>query len=176
MAEITTIARPYAKAVFQTAEASNTFDEWSSFLELWSQVAEDERIRKLFHDPKVKPKQLIALFGSTKALNEHAKRFLTMLSKAKRWEALPEISRMYKELLAERNQTLRVEVSAAEELTEDQKDRVRSALSRRFDRDVVLDINIDKSLIAGAHIKVGDKVWDATLRRRLTRFREKLLG
>lgn len=176
MAEYSTIARPYAKAVFQVAEASNTFDEWSSSLAVWSQLAEDKQVRKLFHDPRVKPEQLIALFEAAQSTNDHGKRFLSMLSGAKRFEALPEMKRIYDELVADRRQLLKAEVFVAEDMSKEQQDSLRSALGKRFDRDVELDIKIDKQLIAGARIRVGDQVWDATIRQRLTRFSENLLS
>lgn len=176
MAEYSTVARPYAKAVFQVAEASNTFDDWSASLAVWSQVAENEQVRKLFHDPKVKSEQLIGLFEAVKKTNEHGRRFLNMLSEAKRFEALPDVKRIYENLLAERQQLVHAEVFVAEELTQDQQERLQNALSKRFNQDVELEVKIDKQLIAGARIRVGDQVWDASLRQRLARFSENLLS
>ncbi len=176
MSKYSTVARPYAKAVFQVAEASNTFDLWSIMLKNWGQVAKDKRVKKLFNDPKVKFNQLINFMSSFQELNEHGRRFISILAHAKRLEILPEIARIYEELYAERSGSLKVEVLVSKPLNKDQTERIRKALSVRLDRKIDIQETIDESLIAGVKVKVNDTVWDASLRGRLTRLAENLIG
>lgn len=176
MSKYSTIARPYAKAVFQVAQASNTYDLWSTMLKNWVQFAQDERVKRLFSDPKVKIDQLIRFMSSFQKLNDHAKRFISMLTRAKRLEALPEIARIYEELYTESVGLLKVQVLTANPLSEEQTTRIRKALSLRLGRVIEIHQKIDKSLIAGVKLKVNDTVWDASLRGRLTRLAENLIA
>lgn len=176
MTEFSTIARPYAKAVFQVAEASNTFDVWSVMLKNWEQFALDERVGKLFNDPKVKVDQLIIFMSSFKNINEHGKRFIALLARAKRLEVLPEIARLYEEFYSEKRGLLKVEVFVSTPLNEEQTARLRKALSKRLERDIEIQETVDQSLISGLKVKVNDTVWDASLRGRLTRLVENLIG
>lgn len=176
MSKYSTIARPYAKAVFQVAEASNTFDAWSNMLKNWALITQDDRVKVLFNDPKVKLNQLIHFLSSIQKLNEHGQRFISILAKARRLEILPEISEIFETLYAQRSNSLKAEVFTPKALNEEQRERIRKALSLRLDKKINIHETIDKNLIAGVKVKVNDTVWDASLRGRLTRLAENLIG
>jgi F-type H+-transporting ATPase subunit delta len=171
MAEKATIARPYAKAVFEDAQTNNSFAKWSDILATASAVIADERIHKLLNDPRVTPSQLVALIADVTgaALDEHGRNFLQTLAENRRLALLPDITAMYETLRAETENVADVEITSAVALDEAQRQRLAGALKKRLKREVRLHCSVDPALIGGAVIRSGDMVIDGSLKARLER-------
>jgi F-type H+-transporting ATPase subunit delta len=171
MAEKATIARPYAKAAFESAQQHGAFDRWSTVLATASSVVQDERVARLLLSPRVKPDQMAGLIGeiSGQALDDQTRNFLATLASNRRLGLLPEIATMFESLRADAENTADVHVVSAVQLNDAQKQRLAEALKKRLKRDVRLHCDVDESLIGGAVVRSGDFVIDGSLKARLDR-------
>ena len=171
MAEKTTIARPYAKAAFESARAHKNFDRWSDTLAVAASVVRDERVAKLLTNPRVKPADLINLIAEAAggAIDQHIRNFLVTLAENRRLGLLPEIAAMFELLRAETENVADVQVVSAAPLNDAQRERLAAALKNRLRRDVRLHCEVDASLIGGAIVRSGDFVIDGSLKARLER-------
>lgn len=171
MAEKATIARPYAKAAFESAHQHGAFDRWSTVLATASSVVQDERVAPLLLSPRVKPEQLSGLIDdiSGPAMDDRTRNFLATLAANRRLGLLPEIATMFEALRAEAENIADVHVLSAVTLDGPQKQRLSSALKKRLKRDVRLHCAVDGSLIGGAIVRSGDFVIDGSLKARLDR-------
>lgn len=174
MAEIATLARPYANAAFDVAKSDNDLDRWSGMLALLAAAAENETVQILLAAPDVEELQkayrLAEICGDD--LNDRGKRFIQVLAANKRLPLLPEIQVQFEGLRAEEQATLDVAVTSAFALTDAELDKLKSALSKRFEREVSMQSDVDSSLIGGAIIRAGDTVIDGSVRGRLNKLAE----
>jgi len=174
MAEVATLARPYANAVFDLAKADKTLDQWSSMLAYLTAASEDEKVRRLLESPDVSAQQkalrLVEICGET--LDESAQSLVRLLARNKRLGVLGEIRDQFEIKKAEEERVLEVEIISAYELTAEQSDRLRDALQRRFEREVSLTGRVDSHMLGGAIIRAGDTVIDGSLRGRLNKLAE----
>jgi F-type H+-transporting ATPase subunit delta len=170
MAEKATIARPYAKAAFESARQHNALERWSTVLATASSVVQDERVARLLSSPRVKPEDLSGLIGDIAGdSDEQTRNFLATLASNRRLALLPEIASMYEALRADAENTADVQVISAVSLSEVQQQRLATALKKRLQRDVRLHCEVDASLIGGAIVRAGDFVIDGSLKARLDR-------
>jgi len=171
MSSHTTLARPYAKAAFGLAQDSgqDALARWQDMLNLASQMTADERVAGLLENPQVTASQAVDLLCAVAGtrFDEDFKRFLRVLGENRRLPLLAEITSLYSKLKQAAEHQLRVRVVAARPLDEDQAQRLRAALARRFDRDIELESEIDPDVLGGAIIYAGDQVIDGSLRGRL---------
>jgi F-type H+-transporting ATPase subunit delta len=171
MAEKATIARPYAKAAFESARQHNAFERWSTVLATASSVVQDERVARLLLSPQVTPEQLSGLIADIvgQSADDQTRNFLATLASNRRLALLPEIASMYETLRAEAENTADVQVVSAVQLDDAQKQRLAAALQKRLKREVRLHCEVDASLIGGAIVRAGDFVIDGSLKARLDR-------
>ena len=176
MAELATLARPYANAAFDIAKADGELPRWSSMLMLLAEAVETEEVQQLLEAPKlddaIKASQLSELFKDQ--LNDRARRFLGVLAENKRLLLLGEIAEQYELRRAEEEQSLEVEVISAYPLTDVQADALSQGLARKFGKTIELSHRTDATLIGGALIRAGDTVIDGTVAGRLNKLKESL--
>ncbi len=174
MAELTTLARPYAKAVFAEASEKNALDAWSDDLSVLAAFAVDADMAKLIKHPALTSTQqadaLIDVCGDK--LNEAAKNLVAVLAENKRLALLPEIAELYEELKAQLQNTVDVVVTSAFALSDAQADKLATALKARLQCDVRLTSEIDESLVGGAIIRAGDLVIDGSVTGKLSKLAE----
>lgn len=174
MAELTTLARPYAKAVFIEAEQNKTLDEWTENLSLLSATVADEKVEEFLKHPSLTAQQqadtVIELCGDK--LTSAAKNLVVILAENNRLALLPEISELYEELKAQLENTVDVVVTAAQPLSSEQTDKLAQALKTKLQREVRMTSEVDESLIGGAIIRAGDLVIDGSLTGRLSKLAE----
>ena len=171
MAEKATIARPYAKAAFQSAREHHALDRWSEVLATASSVVQDERVAPLLLSPRVTSEQLSDLIAdiSGKALDEQSRNFIATLASNRRLALLPHIAAMFEAFRAEAENTADVQVVSAVQLNDAQKQRLSAALKKRLQREVRLHCEVDESLLGGAVVRASDFVIDGSLKARLDR-------
>ena len=169
MADNASIARPYAKAVFDLATEIGNQDDWSNTLESLAVIAQDEEFGKAVNSPQVKPEQLeevvLGLLG--KNMPEGGGNFIKLLTQNGRFEALPEVQQQYAVLLAESRESIEAEVLTALPLSAAQKKNLTAALKARLGVSVSIVETIDESLIGGAIVKAGDLVIDGSAKGRV---------
>jgi F-type H+-transporting ATPase subunit delta len=169
MAEPITVARPYAEAVFRLADGSGALEKWSAMLGALATVAADERVRSAIDDPSRSSAQVAGLLIGILAgqLNGEAENFLRVLADNRRLELLPHIREQYEALRNEREGVLEAEVHSAFELSDAQVAELVQRLEKRTGRKVKTKVQVDKELIAGVRIVLGDKVIDGSARAQL---------
>jgi len=167
MAELSTLARPYAEAVFRLAKDKNALGEWSGRLATLAAIVSDAQMQAVIADPNTSVSRAAELIGSIASADEAGKNLLTVLAGNDRLTLLPEISAQYEVLKAEAEGKLEATIVSAMEMNDAQKADVMAALKAKFGRDVEATVEIDESLIGGAVITVGDQVIDGSVKGRL---------
>lgn len=171
MAELTTLARPYAKAAFEDAKAQNALEQWSTMLQWAGAVVSDTQVMIALDKPRLTAEQKASIVINIceEKLNEHGKNFVRILSENKRLSLLPEIACLFEQLKAEQERTLDVEVVSARALDAQQTSTLSESLRKRFDRKIELNCVVDEKLLGGIIIRAGDTVIDGSVRGKLAR-------
>ncbi|MDX1799692.1 MAG: F0F1 ATP synthase subunit delta [Marinobacter sp.] len=174
MAELITLARPYANAVFAAAQQSKQLDEWSDMLAFAAAVASDPQTKALVTHPTLPDDKKAAAFADfcEGKLSEQGQNFVALLAENRRLLLLPEITVLFEGLRAQLERSVSVELATPFELTEEQTNKLVEALSRKLDRKVNLSTAMDKTLIGGVVIRAGDVVIDASVRGKLKKLAE----
>ena len=169
MAEISTIARPYATAVFNFANEKKNLSSWSDTLALLSGVIKDESIQSIIEDSKVldSERQDLILNVCKGKLDEYGINFVKLLVENKRLVILPEISQFFEELKAEAEGSIEAELIMAEQPSKKTVDELLKSLEKKFNKKIEGKVVIDKNIIGGTKIIVGDSVIDASVRAQL---------
>ncbi|MDC3032876.1 F0F1 ATP synthase subunit delta [Litorivicinus sp.] len=177
MAELTTIARPYAKAIFSHAVAEKAEEAWSSFLQKASSITADEAMVQVLKNPAVKAEAKCEIL--TDLTNEVAvdgtDALVEALAYYGRLLALPAISTEFETLLAQGQEALEVTITSAFPLESDEIQILESKLKGRYaGKSIRVETAVDQSLIGGFEIRSSDTVIDATVRGRLLKIAESL--
>jgi len=169
MAERSTIARPYAEAVFRLADSAGKLHEWSEMLAGLAQVAGDERVRTAIADPNIPSPKVAGLFISVLAgkLSGEAENLARVLADNQRLELLPEIRAQFEALKNEREGVVEAHIISAFDLGPGQRSELTALLEKHTGRKVRSSLAVDKELIGGVRVVIGDKVIDASVRAQL---------
>jgi F-type H+-transporting ATPase subunit delta len=169
MAEPSTVARPYAEAAFRLADGASALGKWSEMLGALALVADDARVRAAVTAPGQSDAQVAGVFIGILSgrLNAEAENFLRVLAENGRLGLLPEIRAQFEALKDEREGVLEAEVHSAFELSEAQVADLVQRLEKKTGRKVRTKVQVDKELIAGVRVVLGDKVIDGSARGQL---------
>ena len=174
MAELTTLARPYAKAAFAEAVEQNALTQWSDMLSVAAQFAANDEMAKVLVHPALTAEQqaraLTDLCGDK--LNQSGSNFLTILAENKRLTLLPEIVELFEELKAEQEHAVEVTVTSAFPLTDAQQQTLSQALKAKLQCEVRLSSDVDQELVGGVIIRAGDLVIDGSVRGKIAKLAE----
>ncbi len=177
MAENTTIARPYAEAVFKLAQEQGDLKGWSAKLQLLAAVVADAEMAAIIASPKVAKDQLnkliIDICGDK--LDAGGKNLVNLLVANGRISVAAEIAALYEVSRAEAEGSVEAEAISAMPLTEEQQKAITAALTRRLGRNVELVCKVDKSLLGGAIVRSGDLVIDGSAVSRLSQLAKAML-
>ncbi len=179
MAEKTTIARPYATAVFELArEMPSGYKQWSETLAHLRQVVADPALQSLLDDPRVSAAALANLIMGVcgEHLDAAGRRLVQTLAEAGRLSLAAEIATLYEQLRQEAESVVEVEVTSAFPLEQAEQDRISGMLAGRYQRKLSITASVDASLIGGVVIRVGDSVIDASIRGKLRQLGNHLAG
>ncbi|MEO0317016.1 MAG: hypothetical protein RL404_693 [Pseudomonadota bacterium] len=168
MAELATIARPYAEALFRVALPSK-LNAWADVLSQMAQVAAVPEFQALTSDPRlarsaVRDTFLAALKGN---LDDEVKNFVATLTDNGRLLLLPEIEEQFRALKNAHESTADAEIVSAFPMSEAQVADLVAALQKKFGRKLVPHVTVDQSLIGGVRVTVGDEVLDSSVKTRL---------
>jgi F-type H+-transporting ATPase subunit delta len=169
VAEPNTIARPYAEAAFRLADAQGKLAEWSVALANLSAVAADERVRAVVGDPGLSAAQVAGLIIGILSgkLSGETENFVRVLAENGRLDVLAEIRAQYEALKNERESVVEAEVYSAFEMDAAQTADLVTRLEKKTGRKVRAKVSVDKSLIGGVKVVLGDKVIDGSARAQL---------
>jgi F-type H+-transporting ATPase subunit delta len=176
MAELRTLARPYANAVFAVAKQGGELERWSRMLGFLAVAAADPQVKRLLDSPEVSDAQkafrLAELCGDE--LNDPARKFVQTLADNKRLDLIEDLREQYESLRAAEEQILDVEVVSAFPLTDEQGAVITRSLTARYSKEVNLTSVVDENLLGGAIIRAGDTVIDGSVRGKLNKLAESL--
>ena len=169
MAEPSTIARPYAEAAFKIADAQGKLADWSAVLGNLAAVAADARVRAAIGDPNLSSAKVAGLFISILAgkLSGEAENFVRVLAENGRLDVLAEIRSQYEALKNAREGVVEAEIHTAFEMDQAQLSDLVARLEKNTGRKVRAKVSVDKSLIGGVKVVLGDKVIDGSARAQL---------
>jgi F-type H+-transporting ATPase subunit delta len=169
MAELATLARPYSSAVFELAKSTDSFDEWSEHLKFLTNVVSDPGLAEVVANPRVDRNTLkrILLDLSEGHSSDLGKNLIKLLIDNNRLSAIPQIAVQYEQLKARHQGYVKVEIISTYAVKPPQQQEIEAILRKRLGRAVNVNITIDRSLMGGWLIKVGDQVIDLSVKGRL---------
>ncbi len=175
MAEISTIARPYAEAVFRVAQAGE-LNQWSQDLDRMAAIAGHPDMQDVFRNPKLSQDQVFEVFSGVHGteLGPQAKNFVRELIENGRMLALPEIAAQFHTLKNAREGSADAIITSAFPLSEAQLAELVDALEHKFKIKLLPSVQVDDHLIGGVQVVVGDQVLDTSVRTRLEQMRAAL--
>ena len=169
MSELTTAARPYARAAFDYASSNDVADQWAEMLGFCAAVADDAMMIAALDQPSLNRQQSADLFNEVCAdkLNEHGKNFIKLLAENDRISLLPDIAVLYHHYQAEAEGIVDAQLISALEVSDQQVQSISASLAKRLGKKISMTTSIDETLIGGAIIRAGDMVIDGSVRGRL---------
>ena len=169
MAELTTVARPYAEAAFRLAIEGNAVGRWSDMLQLVEGIVQNADFAARIGDPNVDEGALESLILGALGdrLDGQGRNLVQVLVQNGRLELVPQIRALYEELRRAHEGVVEARVISALPIGEEQVKPLLAALESKYGRNVSAQVEVDASLIGGARIVIGDKVIDATVRGKL---------
>lgn len=170
MSELTTIARPYAKAVFDFALENKEIDNWKSMLNFLSELVKNEKISHfLAYSLSANKIADILISISGDQINKHAQNLIKLMAENKRLAIFPDVYQMFNNYVDEYNKIAEVQVISAHQLTATQIKKITVAIEKKLARKVNLNCSLDSSLIAGVIIRTDDFVIDGSSKGQLNR-------
>ncbi|SFX63296.1 F-type H+-transporting ATPase subunit delta [Thermoactinomyces sp. DSM 45891] len=166
------IAKRYASALYQAANEKDLVDEVDRDLQLISEaLMKTPEFVTLLQSPKIaleEKKELISsVFNQVQPIT---KNFLHVLVEARREEALAEISKEFTKLADDAKGVLEVIVTSASTLEDAERDGVTDAFTKILGRQVRIEEKVDRSLLGGLVVQVGDRLYDGSVKNKLERF------
>lgn len=174
MATLSAIARPYAQAAYEHAQAKQEISAWQAMLAAAAQVVRQPIISSVLTNTRVSPQQWYSILADVlnPYLNESQKNFLRLVAENKRLLVLPSIAELFKQYDAINNKVTEVQVTTAVLMNSDQQQKLTEKLADLLKHQVTLRCKVDKNILGGAIVRAGDKVIDGSVRGQLTRLLE----
>jgi F-type H+-transporting ATPase subunit delta len=176
MSSLTTLARPYAKAAFELARSDDNLAGWDGMLSAAAAVTAEERMANWLQSPHSTADKAVEIISEAMGgdVDPRFQSYLGVLADNGRLSLCSEISRMFGQLRQEAEKRLLVRVVSAVALQDSEAERIQSALTKRFDREITLNNEIEPDVLGGAIIYAGDQVIDGSLLGRLKRLESSL--
>jgi len=176
MAELATIARPYAEALFKASSNGADLNSTVAWVEELAAIAADPQLRQLADSPKVTVEQVLGVITGVarSALPDAARNFLRVIIENGRLDALPEVAVQFRAIVNRLNGSSDAIVYSAFPVEDAALNDISDALQKRFGRKLNLSVQIDASLIGGVRVVVGDEVLDTSVKARLEQMKAAL--
>lgn len=176
MANLNTIARPYAKAIFEIALKEKKLQEWSNVLTMLAPITENSDFQALLKNPVFSSQQIAELLFkiSPIPLGAEAKNLIHLLSNKKRLSLLSYITKLFETTKADHERTLEVKVVTAFAMDPVKLTKLQNALQVYLNRQITINLVIDNTLLGGVVIYAGSKVINASIRGRFNQLSERL--
>jgi F-type H+-transporting ATPase subunit delta len=168
MADLATIARPYAEALFRSAQSAD-LSAWAEQLAELAQVASNPDLQAVANNPKLSADELVQiLLGAVKTKPaETVKNLVTMVVQNGRLAALPEIESQFVTLKNAKEGAAEVLITSAFPLIGEELNSLLASLKKRFGKELRPTVTVDPELIGGVCVQVGDEVLDTSVKARL---------
>lgn len=171
--EFTTIAKPYANAIFAIAEQNQSFDDWGKMLQVGTQLARDKALQGFISSANTtkddKRTMIVGLFESVlgKTLSREELSFVDLLLKNARINALPSICDLFAKMSNSSSDIQLFTVISAYQLSAKEQQQIVNDLSAKYNTNININTEIDENLVGGVVIKRGDKVIDLSIQARV---------
>ncbi len=175
MAENVTLARPYAKAAFDFAKEAGLVDSWMKQLTVSAALANTSEVAQSFSSPDKDNDQLVDMLAGPDA-DDGYKNFIKLMADNDRLSLLPDVVNVFKYISEQDAKALSADVYTAEQLDQEQLDKIAASLSKRTGKSVNLTQHKDESLLSGARIVAGDLVIDGSLKAKLEKLKTELIN
>ena len=169
MAELTTVARPYAEAAFELARDQNALPVWSEMLRFVNAIVADPRVTAALENPRLstQDKEALLLSIAGDRVTGDSRSFLRVLIEADRITLLPQIRELFDLLKDDAENVAKAKIESAFPLSPEQTAELTAALEKRFGKKIEATVTVNPELIGGARISVGDAVLDGSVQARL---------
>ena len=175
----TTIARNYAHALLALARKADDLAAWGRMIDdVANAIDRDDRLRRFLAAPQISADQKNAVLS--KAFEDRAPRlflrYLQRLVKNRRQMLIPEIANEYRDLVDEVEGRVHAQVTLAKPVDEEQRAVIARYLTNTLGRPVVPQVRINPNILGGIVVRVGDRVMDGSVRRRLGILRNRMVA
>lgn len=168
--ELTTVARPYAKATFDFAVEHQSIDKWMTMLDFAAELVKQPDLEQILSGANSAQKisdTIIAICGEQ--LDQYGQNLIRLMAENNRLMLLPTVLQLFLSYVAEYQSIKEVKVISANPLTKEQQQKIVHAMENKLATKVKLDCSVDSSLIAGVIIRTDDIVIDGSSRGQLQR-------
>lgn len=178
MSELTTTARPYARAIFELASEAKTLTQWSDSLAFLGAIASDDSVRAVLNNPSLTKQQLaqVVIDIADGHLDDKAQNLVKQLAEYGRLNALSEIVTLFEAMKDEAEGIVEVTITSAQKLSDEEIQSISAALKKRLDADIKVKTVIDESILGGVIIRAGDLVIDGSIQGRMHNIAHALVG
>ena len=176
MSELSTLARPYAEAVFKRAKETESSQEWSDTLAFLAAIMQDESLAAIVNNPRVEQDKLTQLLQDIcqDQMTGEANNFLKLLIENGRLSLAPQIAELFENYKAEDEGYVDVDVITAFALTKAEEKSFATSLKKKLNKQVNISASVDKSLIGGFLVKAGDTVIDGSISAQLQQLAKRI--
>ena len=165
----------YASAIGEIAEEHNNFDYWSTLLSDASILYNDSDSQALFHSNEITDEQFQSLIVDIfTGINQQGINFMKLLKKKNRLKLIPSINSYFQEIVDKKDNVIRGEIVTAINF-ESNLSSIEELLSKKLNKKVILNALADESIIGGIKLRIGDRLFDGTIRARLNKLKASLL-
>ena len=171
--ELSTIAKPYAQAIFEIAEKNSSLSEWSELLRTASAIMADDTTQAFVASPSKSKDQKVELIcvllekATSRELSKQESALINLILNNGRTEAFGSISSAFESSVSNANQSKSFQVVSAFDLTEEEKKAIVDDLTSKHKTTVTVDTVVDETLKGGVIIKEGDKVIDTSIKAKV---------
>ncbi len=171
-----TLARPYAKAIFNHAKSANKVQQWSQWLEYLEVLTTDAEMDAFIRSPKSSKRMVADLLVdiASDRIDDEAKNLIELLAMNKRLAIVPDIRALFEQYRADDEGSVNVQVTVAYSLEDNERNTIISALQVALDKKIQIEAIVDPSIIGGIVVRAGDQTIDGSVLGNLKRL-EKLL-
>lgn len=165
MANLTTVTRPYAKAILEVAHDTDGYANWSKMLEFLSIVVNYPPVNAYVRNLAVTADDKARFINSIDPhiLDQQGQNLVKLLAHYKRLLIIPELYKLYEEMRKVQEREITVRLVLAKEVAQNELEKLRTDFSRELNATLTLKSNVDPKLIGGGQVIIGDRVLDASI-------------
>jgi len=171
MIELTPLARPYAKALFESAIETNSTDEMAVELKTMAAAAMTEGIINTIENPTLSRKEIVEILVNLfeESVSDTAKKLIEILAENKRLNLLEPIYSIYQDLLEKHKEQKSIEVFVAVEPGDEAKESIEQKLKSTYGKDANIYFSKDPTMMGGLSIKIGDETLDLSIKGKINK-------
>ena len=171
MIELTPLARPYAKALFESAIESNSIDKMAVELKTMAAAAKTEGIINTIENPTLSRKEIVEILVNLfeESVSDTAKKLIEILAENKRLNLLEPIYLIYQDLLEKHKEQKSIEVFVAVEPGDEAKESIEQKLKSTYGKDANIYFSKDPAMMGGLSIKIGDETLDLSIKGKINK-------